>query len=84
MDYLSHPLIWYAFGGIGLFCVLNHFIKPEGILRKIMIVELILLIVYAIDVNNIRYLASFFFHKGIYDGFNTYQYPMYNVFRGLY
>lgn len=61
MDYLSHPLIWYAFGGIGLFCVLNHFIKPEGILRKIMIVELILLIVYAIDVNNIRYLASFFF-----------------------
>lgn len=58
MDKLLHPITWCFVFCIGIFYILDYFMKKEGMLRKISIMEIIILLIYAIDIKSFRYFVS--------------------------
>lgn len=58
MDKLLHPITWCFVFCIGIFYILDYFMKKEGMLRKISIMEIIILLVYAIDIKSSQYFVS--------------------------
>lgn len=58
MDYLLHPFTWSVIFCVGIFYMLEYFFKVNGTLRKISIIEIIILLIYAMDIKSVQYLFS--------------------------